>query len=239
MITIITPAFNVIDSITKTYISVKKQKNAEFEYIIMDGQSTDGSVKVYENWTNNPKFKYSVEKDKGLYDVMNMGVKMASGDYIIFLGAGDEFASDTVLENVEACASKTCADIIYGYAIFCYGNKKKKIYKRMIDRTYSLRADPVSHQAVFSKRELLEKYPFDLKYKIAADQDWIMKMYKKRKKFQYIDIAISNYDMGGISATEEGREKGKVELHEIHRKYYPVQYMVHNVMRKIKRALTK
>ena len=98
MITIITPAFNVIDSITKTYISVMKQKNAEFEYIIMDGQSTDGSVKVYENWTNNPKFKYSVEKDKGLYDAMNMGVKMASGDYIIFLGAGDEFASDTVLE---------------------------------------------------------------------------------------------------------------------------------------------
>ena len=59
------------------------------------------------------------------------------------------------------------------------------------------------------KRELLEEYPFDLKYKIAADQDWIMKMHKSGKKFHYIDMPISNYDMYGISASEVGREKGK------------------------------
>ena len=101
----------------------------------------------------------------------------------------------------------------------------------------SFRADPVSHQALFAKRELLEEYPFDLKYKIAADQDWIMKMHKSGKKFHYIDMPISNYDMYGISASEVGREKGKNELYEIHKKYYPLQYIAHNLMRKIKGVL--
>lgn len=161
MITIITPAYNVIDSITKTYVSVMNQKNAKFEYIIVDGMSTDNSIRLYENWANNPKFKYCVAKDEGLYDAMNKGVKLASGDYIIFLGSGDVFASDTVLECVDVCAAKTYADIIYGYTIFCYENGKKEVYKRMINGTYSFRADPVSHQTLFSKRELLERYPFD------------------------------------------------------------------------------
>ena len=237
MITIITPAYNVIDSITKTYASVMSQKNVEFEYIIVDGMSIDNSIELYDSWSSNPKFKYFVEKDEGIYEAMNKGVKLASGDYIIFLGSGDKFVSDTVLEYVDVCAAKTHADIIYGYTIFSYKNGNKITYKRMIDGTYSFRADPVSHQALFAKRELLEEYPFDLKYKIAADQDWIMKMHKSGKKFHYIDMPISNYDMYGISASEVGREKGKNELYEIHKKYYPLQYIAHNLMRKIKGVL--
>ena len=90
MITIITPAYNVIDSITKTYASVMSQKNVEFEYIIVDGMSIDNSIELYDSWSSNPKFKYFVEKDEGIYDAMNKGVKLASGDYIIFLGSGDK-----------------------------------------------------------------------------------------------------------------------------------------------------
>ena len=219
MITIITPTFNVANSISKTYNSIMHQKNANFEYIIMDGMSTDHSIEIFKSWSDNPKFKYFVEQDAGIYDAMNKGVKRASGDYIIFLGAGDVFVSDMVLKNVEEVITKTEADIIYGYSIFCYKNGEKMNYKRMVDKTYSFRADPISHQAIFSRKGLVEEYPFDLKYRIAADQDWIMKMYKKRKKFYYIDLAITNYDMGGISASEEGMEKGKKEIHAIHQKY--------------------
>ena len=125
MITIITPAYNVIDSITKTYASVMSQKNVEFEYIIVDGMSIDNSIELYDSWSSNPKFKYFVEKDEGIYDAMNKGVKLASGDYIIFLGSGDKFVSDTVLEHVDVCAAKTHADIIYGYTIFSYKNGNK------------------------------------------------------------------------------------------------------------------
>ena len=77
MITIITPAYNVIDSITKTYASVMSQKNVEFEYIIVDGMSIDNSIELYDSWSSNPKFKYFVEKDEGIYDAMNKGVKLA------------------------------------------------------------------------------------------------------------------------------------------------------------------
>lgn len=235
MISIITPTYNPGGSIVDTYESIAAQEDAAYEFLVIDGGSKDSSVHQFVKWReSNSKFRFISERDHGLYDAMNKGVRFASGDYVLFLGAGDRLKEKNILSRIERGIVSSHPDILYGYVVFCYPNGKKEEYKKRINWLYPIRSFPISHQAVIAKRKLLLDYPFDLSFKIAADQDWIMKMYKMGKRFHYMDVPITDYDMTGISASEEGRHLGFVERCDIHKKYYPAFFKFYHALRTIK-----
>lgn len=222
-ISVITPTYNAEDRIEQTVKSVQEQDYSSIEHIIIDGLSTDRTEKkvlIAAEETNNIYF-FS-EKDQGLYDAMNKGVEKATGDWCVFLGAGDTLCSKNVLTRIAKEAKNSNASIIYGYVI---AEKVGEIYSliRKIDFQYTIRFLPVCHQAVFAKRELLMKEKFDLQYKIAADQDWLLRNRKKGIKTEFVDIAVANYSYDGVSSSEEGNRRYSIEQDIIHRKYYPIR----------------
>jgi glycosyltransferase involved in cell wall biosynthesis len=231
---IITPAYNAVKNIPRTFKSVMAQQQVEFEYIIVDAMSTDGSLDLYQLWDGKYKnFNFIYEKDNGIYDAMNKGVKLSQKKFCVFLGAGDVFAESNTLFKIQETLINKKADIIYGYVFFKNNQGKVKEYKRIINQFYPILADTISHQAILAKRKCLLNYPFDLKYKIASDQDWIMHMYKLGKVFEFINIPISIYDTEGISSTEQGYKIGQYELKLIQKQYYPFYYYIHLLLKKI------
>ena len=112
-------------------------------------------------------------------------------------------------------------DVIYGYVnIDGYAGKT---IKNKINFLTSFRYRPICHQAIYDKNELLKKFPFQLKYKYVADQDWIMKTYASRAKYKYIGIPIANYNLNGFSSTEQGKREGRKEIMEAKSNAFPLQ----------------
>lgn len=234
---IITPTYNAMENIERSIKSVRCQKYDNYEYIIMDGVSTDCTKAVVEKYSQvDNKIKFHSEKDNGIYDAMNKGVSLATGDFCIFLGAGDTLFDESVLDDIAKELNKYSPDIIYGYAVFVDGDQMME-YRRLIDFNYTFRIRPVCHQAVFAKTDLLRQYPFDIQYKIAADQEWIMHMKKEHKDFLYVDRAISYYPRNGVSSTGEGNVSFVAEHVRIRRKYYPIRGCIMDFFRKIKSIL--
>ena len=232
---VITPTFNAGAEIEKTLESIFIQTDESFEYIIMDGGSRDDTKNVVEKASNNDKrIQFYSERDNGLYDAMNKGVQFAHGDYILFLGAGDTLCDENVLSDVwNIAVEMSQPDIIYGYVnMINKGNIQK--YSRKVGLEYTLRLRPICHQAVFGKKSIVAEYPFDTNYRIVADQDWIMHMYKLKKTFFYVDRAISNYPMTGLSSND-GASVSSREYRKLRKKYYPIRGTIMDLASRLKK----
>lgn len=122
MVTVITLSYNCLDELKKTAASVLGQQDVSFEYIIVDGKSTDGTEAFLKSLqpTSNIDVKIICEKDKGVYDAMNKGIHKASGKYTIFMNSGDYFASNDMLAKVDPYLSSD-ADVVYGDTLMRYG----------------------------------------------------------------------------------------------------------------------
>jgi glycosyltransferase involved in cell wall biosynthesis len=198
-LSIITINLNNAKGLQKTIQSVRKQSFADFEYIIIDGASTDGSVEVIDE--HKTLFSYSIsEPDNGIYNAMNKGIQKAVGKYCLFLNSGDYLCESTTLQKI--FSHNPTQDIIYGDSvngdIYCrYPEKLTPLY---------LFRKPILHQASFIKRELFEKYGFyNEKYKIVSDWEFFLKtLYKAKVSYVYIpNIPIVYFDMGGINNTQQ------------------------------------
>lgn len=233
-ISVVVVTYNAENHIEATLDSfVKQNMNEELaECVIIDGCSKDRTVEIVNRYCNlHRNIKLFVEKDNGIYDAMNKCIRCSSGDYILFFGAGDTFANNNVLEVV---ADKAASDIVYGYVYMKDISQNTFKYIIKLDFMYTFRFSPISHQAVLAKRDLFDRYKFNTTYKIAADQDWIMRCYKNRCTTQFIDIAICNYDMNGISGTDSGKQLFLQEKQLIHKTYYPLRYAVHTLIQRMK-----
>lgn len=190
LITVVTVSYNEGDNLLKTMESVMSQTYRPLEYIVIDGGSTDGS---YERAMSAmvPKaeeagimLKGVSEPDKGIYDGMNKGAAMATGKYVNFMNAGDRFYDDDTIRRFFSHEAVEGAAIIYGdylrqkdyAALSCMGEPPEVIGRRM----------PTSHQAIFINTMFMKKYPYDTAYKIAADFDFVHKMYKMGEKICHI-----------------------------------------------------
>lgn len=195
LISIVTIAYNCSEELNKTISSVLAQSYPHTEYIIVDGGSTDDTALVLEKYKNHIS-KIISEKDKGIYDAMNKGWRIATGEYILFMNAGDVFASDDTLEKL--IEKNLTQDIVYGNWLVQY--EQDLIARRAEDFLNMKSHLPFSHQASLIKKSLLEKYDgFDLQYKICADYDLFLKCYLDQTKFQYIDLDIAIVSSGGYS----------------------------------------
>lgn len=200
-VSIITVTYNCKLDLIETIKSVQKQSYKNFEHIIIDGQSSDGTVEIIENYSENYKnVKFISEKDNGIYDAMNKGIRLCEGSIIFFLNAKDIFFNNDVLNNIVNMFKAEKIDILYGNVVTV--NKKNIIVKK---HNYKLKKQVkmkgICHQSIFFKSDIFnEIIGFDCRYKISSDYDLIVRAFNNKYEFKYYDLNIVCYDENGVSS---------------------------------------
>lgn len=195
IVSIVTVCLNAEEEIESTLLSVLNQSFTDIEYIVVDGGSTDGTVNVIRKYQDRIAHFIS-EPDKGIYDAMNKGVDLATGEWINFMNAGDCFASNTVVEEMMNGMDSYC-DVLFGNTILVRGDYHMVRKGQYLENDFPI----LSHQSVFVKTGLLKERHFDLKYRISADFAFLYDLYKEGHNFCYKDIDVDKFNMMGLSAT--------------------------------------
>ncbi|MCR4791486.1 MAG: glycosyltransferase [Lachnospiraceae bacterium] len=204
---IITVVYNDLENLKVTYNSIRNQTFTDYEYIVVDGKSTDGTANYLEDIkSSDSHVRYISEKDNGIYDAMNKGVGLSAGDYVLFLGAADTFYTDTILQEVNEFLDGS-VDVFYGKVVFSSGENKGKTLGDKLNFFSILLDRYVAHQSVFAKREIALEFPFDLSYRFLADQDFMMNARDARKRLKYVNKIICYYDGNGFSSSLHNREE--------------------------------
>lgn len=179
-----------------TIQSVISQKFNDYEYIVIDGKSTDGTLEIINKYRDKINIILS-EPDNGIYDAMNKGILLSSGDYINFMNSGDSFVDDNVLNNLYKTINKSNSDIIFGDEIkrYRWGKVLRKA-QYFSEKTLYM---PFGHQSSFVKTSLMKEKLFDTTFKILADQNSMFLFYKDGKSFMNVGFPIAQYDMYGAS----------------------------------------
>lgn len=202
LLSIITICYNIKDEIEKTCQSIVNQSWQDFEWIVIDGGSTDGTVDILNKYRSRMNVFIS-EPDKGIYNAINKGIKQASGEWFSFMNGGDSYSANDVLEKVFK-DKKYDAEVLYGNVneIYPDGYIKHSNYKTKIDLSFFAN-DVINHQGSFIKRNLFDKYGlYDEQYKIIADwEKWIV-FAKNGCKFQKIDVIVADFMCNGISSNK-------------------------------------
>lgn len=175
----------------KTAVSIQNQTYKNFEWLIIDGASTDGTQNDFSNYS---LAKIISEPDKGIYDAMNKGIDRAIGDYLIFMNAGDVFASYDILEKISDMA-RTQPDFIYGDSREDNHNKRARSHQKINWGMFT------HHQSMFYNRKGLGGLRYNINYKIAADYDLTLKFLKTKKNIIYVPTPICIFEMAGVSQT--------------------------------------
>lgn len=226
-ISVITVCFQAKQNIAKTIESVKRQTYPDIEYIIVDGGSSDGTLTVIEKTLADYPAKMISEPDRGIYDAMNKGVGLASGEYIHFLNAGDIYCDEQVIEKSVRQIEKTGADIVYGDIEYLYmdGSRERRNYDGKCSRQiYYLTGDCINHQAMLAKAGLFENDLFDTNLKICADRDWMMKKSKEKASFHAMGFPVCVYSYDGVSLLRKDDYNREAAL--CIRRHYPLGYPV-------------
>lgn len=208
-ISIITITYNAAQWLERTMLSVLAQTSKDYEYIIVDGDSTDGTVDIIKRL--EPQFKgrlsWHSEPDKGLYDAMNKGIERAVGDYVWFVNAGDEIYSPSTLAHMIAAATDE-THIIYGKACIVNAEGVKvsehhKVTPPNLQRKHFLNGLVVCHQAIVVSRAIAGKYNTD--YRICADYDWCVRAVSASKQNVYLDEYVCKFLTEGVSKKQRKR----------------------------------
>jgi glycosyltransferase involved in cell wall biosynthesis len=211
LISIITINFNNKKGLARTIESVVKQTVPDYEYILIDGGSTDGSIDIIKQHQNKLAYWIS-EKDKGIYDAMNKGIQKASGKYLLFLNSGDCFINSVVLEKVNEAMRTNQYDIIYGNSIFNNGESVR--YNPTPLSLLNVLRLGISHQAFFLKKELFDKAGlYNIMYKVVADSCHLITcLVKYNASSLYINAIIAEIEPDGISMASTGQNRKEQQL---------------------------
>lgn len=196
---IITINYNDKEGLSRTIKSVINQTSKDFEYIVIDGGSTDGSVDIIKQNADHINYWVS-EKDKGVYNAMNKGIAQAKGDYLVFMNAGDCFHTPDILELMcDYQEDIICGKVFKGNTTIPSGHYKPTI--TLVD----LMRGSLPHQAMFIRRELMVKHPYDENYKILSDWKFcIQALVFDNCTFRNSDVVVADYDITGISTNSNG-----------------------------------
>lgn len=202
--TIVTISLNNFSGLQKTYASLEKQSFEDYEWLVIDGGSKDETIDFLRAQRSNTRtalnpFRFISEFDSGIYDAMNKGIQEARGHYILFLNAGDELASNDILETIHPYTEQK-PEFIYGDAL--EPNKRGKLYTKTARQYRDLIWGMITHhQAMLYRRHTIRdfKIRYSLLYKIASDYDFTVRFLLKAKKILYIPKPICIFEQGGIS----------------------------------------
>jgi glycosyltransferase involved in cell wall biosynthesis len=223
-LSIITINYNDKFGLEKTIRSVITQSCQDFEYIVIDGGSYDGSVSLIQE---HKRIDYSIsEKDSGVYDAMNKGIKVAKGEYLLFLNSGDFLVNETVISQViDKLDSKT--SIYYGNLFYSNQGKRTLLWTPpdVLSFSYFLN-NSLPHPASFIKKDLFFKYfLYNQSLKIISDWEFfIFCICKMNENYQHLDIVISDFDDSGLSSKEENLEKIAFEKQQVLKDFFPLFY---------------
>lgn len=204
-ISIITVTYNSEKTIAETIESVLQQEYREYEHIIVDNASKDKTIKIIKEYEKkyNGKLKYISEPDKGIYDAMNKGIKMATGDIIGLLNSDDKYADKDVLDKIATTIVKNNCDGIYANLIYMDAQTMKKPIRKWITKSINIeKGNMIAHPTLYLKKKVYKEIgEYNLAYKIAADYDFIIRLLKPNKyKLEYINEYLIYMRTGGISS---------------------------------------
>ena len=203
-VSIITVVYNGAEFVRDCIESILTQTYTDIEYIIVDGKSTDGTVEIIQSYGTKVA-RFISEPDKGLYDAMNKGIRLATGDIIGLLNADDFYRHNRVIENMVATFEKTGSDAVYGDMLYVDRNDTKKLKRYWRSGWYSDNAFlwgwMPGHLSFFAKRKLYDQYGlFRLDMKSAADYELMLRfIHKNKAKLAYMDEVTIVMRVGGIS----------------------------------------
>ncbi|MCR5077584.1 MAG: glycosyltransferase [Prevotella sp.] len=194
-VTVITVCYNAASLLRRTIRSVADQQYDKIEYIIVDGGSTDETKEIIRHnaacitrWTSEP--------DHGIYDAMNKGVAMSTGDWVIFLNAGDTFADKDVLQKV--FAEHKQADVIYG-------DVRRNGIVKPAEPPHNGHRMYFCHQSCLTRTECLRNFPYDTSHKMSADFKLYKTLWKNHCRFLQVHFAIADFDTTGVSSTNRSQ----------------------------------
>lgn len=234
-LSIITVCFNERDRIRLTCESVVRQEFQDFEWIVLDGGSTDGTLEILQEFRHRIDYFVSKE-DRGIYHAMNKGVRQAKGMYLLFLNGGDYLHRPDTLTRVFASGRERMKDIYYGDALFereggfkYHTPKFQDYYSRFLTKTFQ-------HQSTFIKRELFERYGlYDESFRISADLDFFLRVLisnpnRKAHSIEHLPFVISVYEnVHGVSTRDITRRES--ENVRIRKHHYPYSYIIRHRVR--------
>jgi glycosyltransferase involved in cell wall biosynthesis len=216
LFSIITVCYNEEQTIEKTCKSVSAQTSKKFEWIVIDGKSTDKTLSILKKYKKNMSNLLS-EKDKGVYDAMNKGISKANGKYLLFLNGGDALVDKNVLENASNLIKEDeeKSDIYYGDAIYDNGEVVDFGHSKLNKKFFKTKT--ISHQSTFINKNLFSKYgKYNLKYKIVADFDfWVKTIAINKVKTKHLPLIISIFDLAGISTNYKLANKQITERNKV------------------------
>lgn len=234
-LSIITINYNNVEDLEKTIQSVISQTYQNFEYLVIDGDSNDGSKDVIDKYRPNIHYNIS-ETDTGIYNAMNKGIKASKGEYLLFLNSGD------ILNGINAVSDfinhiDFIGDIIYGDYKFEMG---EKIYPDYLTPLFFVRTS-LPHQSTFFKREVFEKMGnYEESYKIVADRAFYIKCFLSNQfVFKHINYPLTVYDLSGVSNDPLHSEKQLLENERMFQEYYGLYFEDYKKMLCLQSELNK
>lgn len=227
---IITVVYNNLEGLKQTYESIRMQTCQDFEWLVIDGASKDGTVEWLQSLsTSYAPLVFHSEKDKGLYDAMNKGLEKAKGDFVWFMNSSDLLFDTHVVEKLIAFRN---SDLIYGETMFIDSNgveigirsevSTRKLPKQMT-RKDMMFGMVVSHQSILVRKEIAKSY--DVNYRCSADIDWVIDALTKAKTISNCKYIVSRYLVGGYSAQHMKMSwKERFDIYKKHYGLFPTLY---------------
>lgn len=234
-VSVITVVYNGVDSIEKNIKNVLKQTYKNIEYIIVDGASNDGTVDILKKY--DEQIIWVSEKDQGIYDAMQKGAEMATGEWIIFRNCGDYFINKNVIEEVFSSYHDEGEDFILGnsryFNDYGYIDHSPKILK-----LHYFEGMPVNHPSTFIRRKTQLKYPFHLKYKNSADYCFFIEAFENGARYKYIDMLVALFD-NRAGASTDNYDRSILENIDILTKFHAPQKRIERLKKSYKKHVLK
>jgi len=215
---IIVVCLNAGNDLVNTVNSILGQTCKDFEIIIKDGGSTDGSLLKIQDKEN---IRIVYKKDKGIYDAMNQALAYIGGQYVMFMNCGDEFNDEWTLENIDKFIRDNANQHLY-YGDIVYG--EKRVLRRSIKNVtaYACYRTAICQQACIYDTALFNDKGYDLNYTVSADHEFLLYcFFKKNVKPCYMPVVVAYYKAGGFSESSSNRKINMVERKRMMRRYYP------------------
>lgn len=221
-LSIITITYNAEKYLERTIQSIINQSIQDFEYIIIDGKSKDGTLAIAEKYKSSVN-KLISEPDKGLYDAMNKGLKNASGDFVWFMNAGDEINDNQVVEKIYKAISDEI-DVLYGDAFFVDNDGniqglRSEITPHRLPKDLKWQDMKlgmlVCHQAFIARKSIAPLY---MANNLSADVDWEIECLKQAREVKYLNFVVAKYLTGGISNKQ--LKRSLLDRYEVLKKHF-------------------
>jgi glycosyltransferase involved in cell wall biosynthesis len=223
LISIITVSRNPGDSLYRTLESVKKQTSSDFEYLVVDGASDQRTLDIYKEYSEIIRV-FRSEPDHGIFDAMNKGIELSSGEYIVFLNAGDAFTTEFTIEAISELVREISVELYFGKIVWVDTQRKSIITSKHehIKDKLQLLNENFPHPATIYTRNAFIKYGnFDLRFPVYADYEWNLRaLVLNDASFTYRDLILTTFYTGGISTSDTEDPAKAGEKQQIKNAYF-------------------